>query len=146
MSKHPLLDKFWEVIPPAWFQARARIRGAAAEQFNLTVEQFQVLRRIRRGFDSVSTIADDARTSRPAVSKAVDGLVNRGLVSRLTDPADRRHIRLSLTEEGARVMNGIFDEANAWLDAKLAPLTPAERNQLIQSLDLLHKALGMDDG
>jgi DNA-binding MarR family transcriptional regulator len=139
---NPLLDKFWEVIPPAWFQARAQIRGAAAEQFNLTVEQFQVLRRIRRGFDSVSAIADDARTSRPAVSKAVDGLVNRKLVSRLTDPSDRRHIRLSLTEEGARIMNGIFDEANDWLETKLAPLTPAERGQLIQSLDLLHKTLG----
>lgn len=139
---NPLLDKFWEVIPPAWFQARAQIRGAAAEQFSLTVEQFQVLRRIRRGFDSVSAIADDARTSRPAVSKAVDGLVNRGLVSRLTDPSDRRRIRLSLTKEGARVMNGVFDQANDWLEAKLAPLTPAERNQLIQSLDLLNKTLG----
>jgi DNA-binding MarR family transcriptional regulator len=138
---NPLHDKFWEVIPPAWFQARAQIRGAASEQFNLTVEQFQVLRRIRRGFDSVSTIADDARTSRPAVSKAVDGLVNRGLVSRLTDPADRRHIRLSLTEEGARVMNGIFDQANDWLEAKLSRLTRAEQEQVLTALDMLHKTL-----
>jgi DNA-binding MarR family transcriptional regulator len=138
---NPLPDKFWEVIPPAWFQARAQIRGAAAEQFNLTVEQFQVLRRIRRGFDSVSAIADDARTSRPAVSKAVDGLVNRKLVSRLTDPSDRRHIRLSLTEEGARIMNGIFDEANDWLEAKLSRLTEAEQEQLLTALDLLHKTL-----
>ncbi len=144
MSNTPLLDKFWEVIPPAWFQARARIRGAAAEQFNLTVEQFQVLRRIRRGFDSVSAIADDARTSRPAISKTVDGLVNRGLVSRLTDSADRRHIRLSLTEEGARVMNGIFDETNAWLDSKLSSLSATEQKQLVQALDLLHKTL--EDG
>lgn len=141
MSNHPLLDKFWEVVPPAWFQARAQIRGAAAEQFNLTVEQFQVLRRIRRGFDSVSAIAEDARTSRPAVSKAVDGLVNRGLVSRLTDPNDRRHIQLSLTEEGARVMNGIFSEANHWLESKLTRLTPAESEQLLNALDLLQKTL-----
>lgn len=141
MSNHPLLDKFWEVVPPAWFQARAQIRGAAAEQFNLTVEQFQVLRRIRRGFDSVSAIAEDARTSRPAVSKAVDGLVNRGLVSRLTDPNDRRHIQLSLTEEGARVMNGIFGEANRWLEAKFARLTPDESAQVLDALDLLQKTL-----
>lgn len=141
MSNTPLLDKFWEVIPPAWFQARARIRGAAAEQFNLTVEQFQVLRRIRRGFDSVSAIADDARTSRPAVSKTVDGLVNRGLVSRLTDSADRRHIRLSLTEEGALMMNGIFDETNAWLDTKFSRLSEPEQEQLLAALDLLHKTL-----
>jgi DNA-binding MarR family transcriptional regulator len=141
MSENPLLDKFWEVVPPAWFQARAQIRGAAAEQFNLTVEQFQVLRRIRRGFDSVSAIAEDARTSRPAVSKIVDGLVNRGLVSRLIDQEDRRHIRLSLTGEGVQVMSGIFEQANRWLEAKLAPLTPAEQEQIIRALNLLHETL-----
>jgi DNA-binding MarR family transcriptional regulator len=138
---NPLLDKFWEVIPPAWFQTRAQIRTTAAEQFNLTVEQFQVLRRIRRGFNSVSTIAEDSRTSRPAVSKAVDGLVNRGLVSRLTDTQDRRHIHLSLTEEGARVLNGIYGETNAWLESKFALLNSAERGQLISVLDLLQKTL-----
>jgi DNA-binding MarR family transcriptional regulator len=134
-----LNDKFWETIPPAWFQARAQIRGAAAEQFNLSVEQFQVLRRIRRGFDSVSALAEEGRTSRPAVSKTVDGLVNHGLVSRLTDAQDRRHIRLSLTEEGARVMNGIFKQADDWLEARFARLTAAEREQLASALDLLQK-------
>lgn len=135
----PLNDKFWETVPPAWFQARAQIRGAAAEQFNLSVEQFQVLRRIRRGFDSVSTLAGEGRTSRPAVSKTVDGLVNRGLVSRLTDTQDRRHIRLSLTEEGARVMSAIFRQADDWLEARFARLTTAEREQLARALDLLQK-------
>lgn len=136
-----LIDKFWEVLPPAWFQTRAQIRRAAAEQFNLTVEQFQVLRRIWRGFDSVSAIAKDNRTSRPAVSKAVDGLVNRGLVSRLTNPDDRRRIQLLLTGEGERVMNGIFSQTNAWLEAKFAHLDPATRAQLFESLDMLHEAL-----
>jgi DNA-binding MarR family transcriptional regulator len=143
---NPLNDKFWETVPPAWFQARAQIRGAAAEQFNLSVEQFQVLRRIRRGFDSVSALAEEGRTSRPAVSKTVDGLVNRGLVSRLTDILDRRHIRLSLTEEGARVMNGIFRQANDWLETRFARLTAAEREQLVDALSLLQKSLNDEDG
>jgi DNA-binding MarR family transcriptional regulator len=141
-----LNDKFWETIPPAWFQARAQIRGAADEQFNLSVEQFQVLRRIRRGFDSVSALAEEGRTSRPAVSKTVDGLVNRGLVSRLTDTQDRRHIRLSLTEEGARVMNGIFKQADDWLESRFARLTAVEREQLVSALDLLQKTFKDGDG
>jgi DNA-binding MarR family transcriptional regulator len=141
-----LNDKFWETIPPAWFQARAQIRGAADEQFNLSVEQFQVLRRIRRGFDSVSALAEEGRTSRPAVSKTVDGLVNRGLVSRLTDTQDRRHIRLSLTEEGARVMNGIFRQADDWLESRFARLTAAECEQLASALDLLQKTFKDGDG
>lgn len=137
----PLIDKFWESVPPAWFKTRAQIRRAAAEQFNLTVKQFQVLRRIRRGFNSVSAIAEDSQTSRPAVSKAVDGLVNKGLVSRLTNPNDRRHIQLSLTAEGALAMDRIFAETNLWLEAKFSSLTPADRSHLLEVLELLQTTL-----
>jgi DNA-binding MarR family transcriptional regulator len=136
-----LIDKFWEAVPPAWFQTRAQIRRTAAEKFNLTVKQFQVLRRIRRGLDSVSAIAEDSQTSRPAVSIAVDGLVNKGLVSRLTDPDDRRHIRLSLTGQGLRAMDEIYAETNLWLEARFAHLTPAARSQLLDALDLLQETL-----
>lgn len=136
-----LTEKFWEAVPPAWFRTRAQIRRIAAEQFNLTVKQFQVLRRIRRGLNTVSAIAEDSQTSRPAVSIAVDGLVNKGLVSRLTDPDDRRHIQLSLTEAGARAMDQIYLETNQWMEAKFSSLDPSERSQLLAALELLHGAL-----
>lgn len=136
-----LIDKFWEAVPPAWFQTRAQIRRAAAEQFNLTVKQFQVLRRIRRGLNSVSAIAEDSHTSRPAVSIAVDGLVNKGLVSRLTDPDDRRHIRLSLTGEGMRAMDDIYAETNHWLEGKFSQLTPAASSLLLEALELLQHTM-----
>ncbi|MBX6752345.1 MAG: MarR family transcriptional regulator [Micromonosporaceae bacterium] len=38
--------------------------------------------------------------SQPALSRLVDRLVERGLVARCADPADRRGVRLFLTEEG----------------------------------------------
>lgn len=38
--------------------------------------------------------------SQPALSRLVERLVARGLVQRSADPADRRGVRLSLTEEG----------------------------------------------
>jgi DNA-binding MarR family transcriptional regulator len=112
----------------------------AAERFSLTVEQFQVLRRIRRGFNSVSTIAEDGHTSRPSVSQAVDVLVRRGLVARQTDAVDRRHIHLSLTEEGERTLAVIYDETSLWLEAQFARLSPEEREALLTLLDLLPKA------
>jgi DNA-binding MarR family transcriptional regulator len=136
-----LVEKFWETVPPSWFQTRARIRGAAAEQFGLTVEQFQVLRRIRRGFDSVSAIAEESRLSRPAVSKTVDGLVNRGLVARQTDQQDRRHIRLSLSSEGERVLMGIYAETNTWLEAQFATLTDSQRADLLRGLEALGEVM-----
>jgi len=136
-----LIDLFWESVPPAWFRTRAEIRRAAAERVGLTVEQFQALRRIRRGIDSVSAIAADKNSSRPAVSLAVDGLVQRGLVERQTDQADRRHIRLTLTESGQQTLNAIYEQTETWLNTRFANLTPAERQTLEDGLHLLRQTL-----
>lgn len=135
-----LIDKFWETVPPVWHRTRAVIRGVAAERFNLTVEQFQVLRRIRRGIASVSAIAADSRTSRSAVSRAVETLVRRELVTRSCNPEDRRNLPLALTGEGQRVMSAIYAEAEAWLAERFAHLDGDEREQLQHALSLLHKA------
>lgn len=134
------VDRYWESLPPTWHRTRSVIRGIAAEKFNLTVEQFQVLRRIRRGFASVSSIAQDSRTSRSAVSKAVDVLVHRALVSRQQDPRDRRNIPLSLTPEGEHALSTIFNEAEDWLSARFSQLSSDEINLAIRGMEILQKA------
>lgn len=135
-----LIEKFWESIPPVWRRTRTVIRGVAAEKFHLTVEQFQVLRRIWRGIASVSAIAEDSHTSRSTVSRAVDALVNKGLIARSQDPNDRRNVPLSLTAEGERVMNAIYDETEAWLAERFQTLSPEQAHQIAQALSLLRKA------
>ncbi len=144
VSTDQVIDRYWETVPLAWHRTRAAIRRAAAEKFHLTVEQFQVLRRIRKGIASVSAIADDGRTSRSAVSKAVDALVNRGLVSRSQDPNDRRNIPLALTPEGERAMSAIFIEAENWLVSRFERLTGDEHQALLDGLELLRKAFTKD--
>jgi DNA-binding MarR family transcriptional regulator len=134
-----LIEKFWESVPPAWHNTRAYIRHVAAEKFSMTTEQFQVLRRIRRGIDSVSALADANRTSRSSVSKAVDALVNKGLVSRLTDTDDRRLVHLTLTSEGQRLLKEVYDQAEAWLREKFQTLTPAELTLLLDAMQILQK-------
>jgi DNA-binding MarR family transcriptional regulator len=143
-STEILIEKFWETIPPVWHRTRTVIRGTAAEKFHLTVEQFQVLRRVRRGIASVSAIADDNRTSRSAVSKAVDALVNKGLIARSQDPNDRRNIPLTLTAEGQRALSAIFAEAETWLAVQFEQLTPEERRTFLAGLDLLQKVFAKD--
>ncbi len=139
-SRSVLIDKFWESVPPAWRQTRTRVRSIAVEKFQMTEEQFQVLRRIRKGFTSVSALAEVSQTSRPAVSKAVDALVRRGLVARSFDPLDRRNIPLALTDEGRGVMDSIFAEAEVWLSTRFDRLTTGEIDSLLEGLDNLRKA------
>jgi DNA-binding MarR family transcriptional regulator len=134
-----LIDRFWESVPPVWHITRAYIRQVAAEKFSMTSEQFQVLRRIRKGIDSVSALADANHTSRSSVSKAVDALVNKGLVSRLTDEDDRRHIHLTLTPEGQRLLTEVYDHAEAWLREKFQALAPEELALLLAAMRILQK-------
>jgi len=140
-KKHQIIiEKYWEIVPSAWHATRATIRRVAAERFNLTVEQFQVLRRIRRGNASVSALAETSGTSRSAVSKAVDGLVNKGLVSRSQDPNDRRNIPLALTADGQHAMMVIYQETERWLADRFSHLTIKETSMLLETFDILHKA------
>ena len=46
---HQAVETFWETFPPFWQRIRAHIRQVATEQFEISVEQFHILRHIRRG-------------------------------------------------------------------------------------------------
>ena len=134
------IDKYWEVFPSVWHTVRAHIRHEATENFDITVSQFHILRRIRRGIDSVSHLADDRHTSRPAISRGVDALVNKGLVSRTTDTGDRRYIRLALTNGGKTLLDELFGNTRQWMAARLSILTDDELESIVESGEALKKA------
>ena len=73
------VDRFWETLPPLWNFIRSHIRATATSNFDITVEQFHVLRYVRRGVTSMSDLAVAKNISRPAISQAVDVLVKNGL-------------------------------------------------------------------
>jgi DNA-binding MarR family transcriptional regulator len=135
------VDSFWETYPPLWRIIQAHIRQVAAEQFDITVEQFHMIRHIRRGHDSVSKLAEARNISRPAVSKAVDLLANRGLIVRTTDPQDRRHMKLDLTAEGNTLMDAIYDDTRHWMIKILEPLDASEIQALIVSMEAFKKII-----
>ena len=137
---HQVIDRFWETIPPLWHGIRARITQEARESFNLTHEQFHILRRIRKGCATVSDLAEDRRISRPVVSRAVDVLAEKGLLTRTQDMRDRRHVRLALTAQGEAVLETIFARVTAWMHEKLVTINDADLEQIMRSMEMLHKA------
>jgi len=131
------VDNFWETFPPFWHRIRAYIRQAATEQFDISVEQFHILRNIRRGECTVSDLASAKNISRAAISQGVNILVNRGLISRTTDPQDRRHIHLTLTDSGNALLDDVSIRTRRWMMGALSPLNDDE----IESLNLAMEAL-----
>jgi DNA-binding MarR family transcriptional regulator len=69
--------------------------------------------------------------SQPALSRMVERLADRGLVSRTTDPSDGRGVRLALTEEGLVVQRRIGRRhGRSVARAMFAGLTSQELRQL----------------
>src|SRR4051794_3879850 len=73
-----------------------------AAEFEISFSQMKALHRLREHDEpmSVKELGDQLGLSLAAMSRAADGLVQRGLVDRVEDPTDRRIKRLSVTEAG----------------------------------------------
>ncbi len=56
---------------------------------------------------SVKALAESMKVSLPAMSRAIDGLYERGFVDRQEDPVDRRMKRLRLTESGRAITSSL---------------------------------------
>ena len=133
------ISRFWETVPPVWGRIRGNVRSIAMEYFNLTVEQFHLLRHIRKGSHSVSDLATDQQISRSAISQTVDVLVGKGLVTRCEQAEDRRYVQLELTESGDALLNAIFKKNHAWMMEKMVILTPEELTNMLQGMEILGK-------
>jgi DNA-binding MarR family transcriptional regulator len=134
------IDRFWETIPPTWGSIRERIRGIVTEHLDLTVEQYHILRHIRKGVTSMSDLAAAKHISRPAISQLVDTLVSKGLILRRQSEGDRRCVELELTPNGMHLVNQVFQQNREWMGERLACLSEEELAQIAAGLDLLKKA------
>jgi DNA-binding MarR family transcriptional regulator len=141
--RQQLIERFWETIPPVWHRVRAHIHTLAGQHHDLSAEQFHILRHIHKGAGSVSQLAQVKGISRPAVSQAVNGLVDRGLVARSQEAQDRRYVHLRLTDTGRSVLDEVFSATRDWMSSQLSSLTDAEIEQVLTGLSLLKR--GMED-
>jgi len=96
------------------------------------------------GRRTIGELASGIGASLPSASELVDGLVQRGLVERETNPADRRQVLVGLTPEGARFKQEMRHLRIGQVRAALACLAPEERPVFVRSLEALVDALRRD--
>ena len=135
------IDRFWETVPPLWNTVRSHIRTTATAKFDITVEQFHVLRYVRRGPNSMSELAVAKNISRPAISQAVDVLVKKGLLTRVRSSTDRRVIELALTDAGNALLDTVFRENREWMKERMNGLNAEELATIGKAMEALKKIL-----
>lgn len=131
-----------ETVPAAMRAIRSRMR---ANRGGLSVPQFRALTFVLRNpGTSLSQIAEHLGTSVPAASELVSRLVDQGLLVRATDPAERRRIRLTLSDEGCRAFEIARSGTEAWLRDLLGGLDEAGRATLAAGLLELRALIATD--
>lgn len=117
---------------------RLRERGA------ISVERFKALNALRAGPLKSNELASIILLSPAALTRLADGLVADHLVIRAADSADRRAVRIALTEVGrAELARGAAVVSEA-LDEILGRLSAAERSRLEAAFEDLRRALEPD--
>ncbi len=125
-----------DVVPAVMRTIRAELRRHRVA--DLSVPQFRTLAFIDRQTDaSLSDLAEHIGLTLPSMSKIVDGLVMRKLVTRQTHPVDRRRMTLALTARGQTALQASRAATRACLAEDLAALSDHQRETIVQALEIL---------
>ncbi len=125
-----------ETLPLVLRVIRAEIRRSRFPDFSLP--QFRTLAFLGRNRGAMLTdVAEHLGLSLPAASKLIDALVSSKMVSRKTDPEDRRRMILVLTAAGERKYGVAMDSAVQMLASRVAALSDQENGQVVQAMKLL---------
>jgi DNA-binding MarR family transcriptional regulator len=113
----------------------------------LTPSQASALAGVDRlGAPTLGALAARESVQPPTMTKVVGALEDLGLVTRVTDPDDRRVARLTLTPAGTETLRQSRSLRTAFLADRLHRLEPADRAALAELTDLLERLVDMDDG
>ncbi len=82
----------------------------------------------------MSELADEMRISKQQLTPLIRKLIECKMLSRKTDPDDRRIVRLEVTKIGRSTLEDLFNELKMALVEKLKELPVAELDELGQML------------
>lgn len=124
--------------------AVSRSFAARLEGMGVTTAEWVVMRVLHdEAALAPSRIAERMGMTRGAISKLADRLVDKGMVARVADPADRRAQVLSLTARGRALVPDLARLADENDEAFFHQLTDAEREALAAILRKLVEAKGL---
>ena len=111
---------------------------APATRYGLTPSRLAALVILgKQGPMRVGDVARELNIAVPSASRLLDVLAESGFVERRDDPTDRRAFLVSLTADGARILEDVRAEGIQELAGHLASLTAAQRAAVEAALPAL---------
>jgi DNA-binding MarR family transcriptional regulator len=117
-----------------------------ARELELSLPQCKVLAHLSRNEGiSQARLAELTETDPMTLVRTLDRMQQDGWIERRPDPADRRAHQLFLREAAKPVLQRIWKIADQARNEVLAELSSAEREQLIELLERVHRTLSRLD-
>ncbi|MGW5365396.1 MarR family winged helix-turn-helix transcriptional regulator [Actinopolymorpha pittospori] len=115
-------------------------------RLDLTLTQGSVLNvLVHEGPQRMSTLATREGVRLPSMTNVVSRLERAGYVRRVPDPADRRAVIVSATEQARAVISRIQRAREEFLDERLARLSDADRDAIDRALPALDRLVAADE-
>lgn len=124
------------------------IQARLWQQAEITLTQLSVLRELRSGRHTAGRLGEKVGLSPTSLTRLVDRLERRGLVSRRRAADDRRVVEIHLEPAGERLLGQITVFRGTALHRALESMSADERRRLIDSLHRLvavTRTLGAED-
>jgi DNA-binding MarR family transcriptional regulator len=88
---------------------------------------------------SLAGLAAAEQVKPPTMSRIVDALVERGLVTRVAKPGDRRSVEIAATSEGIQLLDAGRERRVGALVSRLRKLADSERRALARGVEILER-------
>lgn len=124
-----------EDVRLACMRISRRVRFESAD--SIAPHQFSVLARLEDGPRTPRDLAGIEKVSAPSMTRTVGGLVEDGLVARSEHPDDGRQVLVSLTDQGRDTLRTARRARGAWMESRVAALSPAEQRDLVRAAEIL---------
>jgi DNA-binding MarR family transcriptional regulator len=119
-----------------------QLRQSSGE--DLTPTQLSLLASLdNAGPVTLGELAELERVAPPSITRAVGKLVERELVEREPDAADRRVVRVALTARGLDLLERNRCRRNVWLAKRLTQLDDDQLARLAAATDVLERLAGL---
>jgi len=105
----------------------------------LTLPQYRLLALVADADERASALAGRLALSKPTITAAVDGLVDRGLVTRAVVEGDRRAVVIRITPAGKKALAAAERDMNERLQTVLDRC--ADPTAVVAAIDQLRQAL-----
>ncbi|HVM77864.1 MAG TPA: MarR family transcriptional regulator [Stellaceae bacterium] len=135
--------KMWLRLLTCTTLIEREVRRRLRQRFDTTIARFDLLSQLDRAPRGLTMgeLSSRLMVTNGNVTGLTDALVEEGLVSRSTEPADRRSLRIKLTAAGKRFFDSMTPVHEQWVDALMSGLTRAEMAHLLELLGKLKQSL-----